>query len=100
MFGNEKTAEVVRALKYEGTATAQLITTRTGVAHSMVSDALKRLVQGGAVRALPKAGGSRSAQYYQPVAGPVWDALVAAVEALFQDTQDRDGSKTSPDALL
>lgn len=61
LFGNEKTAEIVRALKAEGTA-AQQITTRTGIAHSMVSDALKRLVQGGAARALPKAGGTRSAQ--------------------------------------
>jgi DNA-binding transcriptional ArsR family regulator len=94
LFGNEKTAEVVRALKAEGTATAQQITTRTGIAHSMVSDALKRLVQGEAVRALPKAGGSRSAQYYQPIDGHLWDALVAAVEALLQDAQLRDGSSS------
>jgi len=90
LFGNEKTAEVVRVLSAEGTATAQQIALKTGIAHSMVADALRRLVQGEAVRALPKVGGSRSAQYYQPIEGRLWSAVVAAVEALFQETRKRD----------
>jgi hypothetical protein len=77
------------ALRDEGVGTAQQITARTGIAHSMVRDALARLVQGGAVRALPKAGGTRSPQYYEPADGDVWPALVAAAEALFQEAQNQ-----------
>jgi hypothetical protein len=71
LFGNEKTVEVILALHGEGTATAQMIVVRTGIAHSMVRDAIGRLVEGGVVRALPKTGGTRSPQYYQPVGGQV-----------------------------
>jgi hypothetical protein len=89
LFGNEKTVEVVLALSSEGVATAQQLHTSTGIAYSMVRDALGRLVQGGAVRALPKAGHRRSAQYYQPVEGRVWDALVAAAQALQDEAREQ-----------
>jgi hypothetical protein len=89
LFGNEKTVEVVLALSSEGVATAQQIHASTGIAYSMVRDALGRLVQGGVVRALPKAGHSRSAQYYQPVEGRVWDALVAAAQALQDEAREQ-----------
>jgi hypothetical protein len=85
LFGNEKTVEVVIALQGEGTATAQMIVARTGIAHSMVRDAIGRLVEGGVVRALPKTGGTRSPQYYQPIGGPVWDALLATVQAVSRE---------------
>jgi ribosomal protein S25 len=85
LFGNEKTVEVVLALQGEGTATAQMIVARTGIAHSMVRAAAERLVEGGVVRALPKTGGTRSAQYYQPVGGRVWDTLLATVQAVSQE---------------
>lgn len=89
MLGNEKTVEVVLALKEEkDIATAQQLSARTGIAYSMVRDALGRLVQGGAITALPKTGHSRSAQYYQPVAGPVWNGLVAVAQALRAEAHD------------
>jgi hypothetical protein len=85
LFGNEKTVEVVLALQDEGTATAQIIVQRTGIAHSMVRDAIGRLVEGGIVRALPKTGGTRSPQYYEPIGGQVWDTFLAAVQAVSQE---------------
>jgi ribosomal protein S25 len=88
LFGNEKTVEVVLALQDEGTATAQMILARTGIGHSMVRDALGRLVEGGVVRALPKTGGTRSPQYYQPISGRVWDTLLATVQALSQEIRN------------
>jgi predicted HTH transcriptional regulator len=95
LFGNEKIAEVVVALNLEGTATAQQIHTTTRIAHSMIRDALGRLVQGGVVRALPKAGHSRSEQYYQPVEGNVWTALVTMTEALLHEVHDLAIRETS-----
>jgi hypothetical protein len=89
LFGNEKAVEVVLALSSEGIATAQQLQASTGIAYSMVRDALGRLVQGAVVIALPKSGHSRSAQYYQPVEGRVWDALVAAAQALQDETRER-----------
>jgi hypothetical protein len=87
LFGNEKTAEVVLALNDARLATAQQLSTSTGIAHSMVRNALARLVQGGAVRALPKTGHSRSEQYYQPVDDRLWGALVAVAEVLKEKQQ-------------
>jgi hypothetical protein len=88
LFGNEKITEVVVALNQEGTATAQQIHATTHIAHSMVRDALGRLVLGGVVKALPKLGHSRSEQYYQPVEGSVWNALVAMAQALMCEARD------------
>jgi hypothetical protein len=85
LFGNEKAAEVMLALNDEVVATAQQLHASTGIAYSLVRDALGRLVQGGAVTAIPRAGGSRSPQYYKPVEGPVWSALVAGAQALRQE---------------
>jgi hypothetical protein len=85
LFGNEKVVEVVLALNEEDLATAQQLHASTGIAYSMVRDALGRLVQGGAVRALPKTGHSRSPQYYQSIEGPLWEALVAGAQALRQE---------------
>lgn len=85
LFGNEKAVEVVIALNEQGVATAQELHASTGIAYSMVRDALGRLVQGGVVRALPKVGHSRSPQYYQPIEGPLWSALVAGAQALRQE---------------
>jgi GTP-sensing pleiotropic transcriptional regulator CodY len=82
LFGNEKTVEVVAALDEEGSATAQTIAARTGITHSLVRDALLRLTAGGAVRPLPRLGGSRSPQYYEPVNDDLWAALTAAARAI------------------
>lgn len=78
LFGNEKMAEVVVALAAEsGLATAQQVATRLRINHDLARKVLLRLVTAGVVRALPKEGGRRSAQYYEPVQGTAWDALLA-----------------------
>lgn len=88
LFGNEKIVEVVLALQAEGTATAQVIVMRTGIAHSMVRDALGRLVEGGVVRPLPKTGGSRSPQYYEPAGSRIWEILLALAQAVRDDVRN------------
>jgi hypothetical protein len=82
LFGNEKTVEVVLALNEEGTATAQIIATNTGIPHSLVRDALIRLVAGGVLLQVPRVGGSRSPLYYQPIPGSLWTAVLSAAEAV------------------
>jgi hypothetical protein len=82
LFGNEKTAEVVLALNEEGSATAQELAARTGIPHSLVRDALVRLVTGSAVHRVPRVGGSRSPLYYQPTPGKLWVAIVAAAQQI------------------
>jgi ribosomal protein S25 len=89
LFGNEKTVEVLLALEAEGIATAQMIAARTGVAHTLARDALKRLTAGGAIREIPRVGGSRSPLYYQPVEGKLWDSLLAAAGAVATLVRDR-----------
>ena len=54
----------------------------------MVRDAVGRLVEGGVVRALPKTGGTRSSQYYQPIGGQVWDTFLATVQAVSQEVRN------------
>jgi hypothetical protein len=101
LFGNGKTVEVVLALQDEGTATAQIIVQKTGIAHSMVRDAIGKLVEGGIVRALPKTGGTRSPQYYQPIAGQAWETFLAAVQAVPQEVHNvaaqGSGYRVTPD---
>ena len=93
LFGNEKAVEVILALNEEGAATAQMIADRTGISYSLARDALIRLGTGGAIRHLPRAGGSRSPLYYQPVAGDLWDALTAAARAVAETSRaDADQS--------
>lgn len=82
LFGNEKTVEVVLALDGEGTGTAQMIAARTGIPYSLTRDALIRLRVGGAIRQIPRVGGSRSPLYYEPVEGDLWRALTAAAHAV------------------
>jgi hypothetical protein len=65
-----------------------MIAARTGIAHSMIRAAVERLVEGGVVRALPKTGGTRSPQYYQPIGGQVWDTFLATVQAVSQEVRN------------
>lgn len=92
LFGNEKTVEVVLALHHEAPATAQIISAKTGIAHSLVRDALIRLTAGGAVQPLPRLGGSRSQQYYQPAEGDLWPALVSAAQAIVVTVSEQSRS--------
>jgi len=88
LFGNEKTVEVVLALDQEGAATAQMVAVRTGLAYSLARDALKRLSHGGAVREIPRVGGSRSSLYYEPIEGSLWKALTGASRAVAAQAKD------------
>jgi hypothetical protein len=58
-------------------------------------------VEGGIVRALPKTGGTRSPQYYEPIGGQVWDTFLAAVQAVSQEvynvTAEGSGHRVTPD---
>lgn len=91
LFGNEKTAETVLALDEEGAATAQVLAAKTGISYSLVRDALIRLTAGGAIRQLPRAGGSRSPLYYQPAPGDLWAALVKAARAIGNPSSESPG---------
>lgn len=83
LFGNEKFAEVIVALAAEeGAATAQQLSKSTGIDHSMVRSVLLRAATAGIVDALPRTGGSRSAQYYQPVASELWSTTTALAHAV------------------
>ena len=96
LFGNEKTVEVVLVLDAHGAATAQMTATQTGISYSLVRDALIRLAAGGALRQVPRVGGSRSPLYYQPVDGALWDALAAAARAVAagsQEDSDNDSAR-------
>lgn len=82
LFGNEKLVEVVVALaEQQGAATAQQLSRLTGVDHSLVRCVLLRAVNAGVVETLPRAGGSRSPQYYQPTDTELWRATLALAHA-------------------
>jgi ribosomal protein S25 len=95
LFGNEKAVEVLLALGEEGTATTQVVAAKTGISYSLARDALIRLSAGGAIRQLPRVGGSRSPLYYQPVRGVLWDALTVAARAVIEVSQERVGQETA-----
>jgi hypothetical protein len=78
IFGNEKFVEVVVALsEQQGAATAQQLSRVTGIDHSMVRSVLLRATTAEIVESLPRTGGSRSAQYYQPTDSELWRTTLA-----------------------
>jgi hypothetical protein len=83
LFGNEKVVEVVLAMERTDaphSVTAQDVSKATEIAHSLVRDVLVRLATSEILVAVPKVGGSRAAQYYQPRADFGWTQLVAIAE--------------------
>lgn len=60
-----------------GAATAQQLSKLTRIDHSMVRNVLPRAVAAKIADQLPRTGGSRSEQYYQPSPGDLWDATFA-----------------------
>jgi hypothetical protein len=83
LFGNEKAVEVILAMartEAPHSVTAQDVSKSTAIAHSLVRDVLVRLVASDVLIAVPKVGGSRAAQYYQPRADFAWSELVAIAE--------------------
>ena len=83
LFGNEKAVEVILAMartEAPHSVTAQDVSRATEIAHSLVRDVLVRLVASDVLVAVPKVGGSRAAQYYQPRADFGWTQLVAVAE--------------------
>ena len=85
LFNNEKMTEVLLALDAEhGAAHAQEISRRTGISHSLVRDVLVRLVAANVLRPLPKVGGSRGTQYYEPTDSELWRRLVEVASYVSQ----------------
>lgn len=83
LFGNEKVVEVILAMartEAPHSVTAQDVSRATGIAHSLVRDVLLRLVASDVLTAVPKVGGSRAAQYYQPKVDFGWTELKAMAE--------------------
>jgi predicted ArsR family transcriptional regulator len=100
LFGNEKLVEVVVALaEQRGAATAQQLSKDTGIDHSMVRSVLLRAVSAGVVETLPRTGGARSPQYYQPTDTDVWRATLALARAVAAST-DQDRRRAKPRAPL
>lgn len=92
VFGNEKFVEVLLALEgQQGAATAQQLSKVTGIDHSMVRSVLLRQVAGGLVDALPRSGGRRSPQYYQPADADRWDAAVRLAQNLAAQPANQRG---------
>lgn len=78
VFGNEKTVEVVMALAAAGgLARATDIVQSTGIAHGMVRPVLKRLLEAGALTAMPRRGGSRGELYFEVSNEGLWAAIHA-----------------------
>lgn len=78
VFGNEKTVEVVLALvAANGLARATDIVQSTGIAHGMVRPVLKRLLDAGALSAMPRRGGSRGELYFEIADHGLWEAVAA-----------------------
>jgi hypothetical protein len=100
LFGNEKTVEVILVLDAEGAATAQMVAAETRISYSLVRDALVRLAAGGAVRQIPRAGGSRSPLYYEPVTGDLWKALTTAARALTETAGQEHTPRTGNEESL
>jgi hypothetical protein len=86
IFGNDKFAEVVCALAgLGGIATAQQVSKRTLIDHSMVRDVLVRLADAGVVGRLPRAS-TRAAQYYEVITvNEHWDPLLRLATAICGD---------------
>jgi len=86
LFGNEKFAEVVVALAGQrGAATAQQLSKLTRIDHSLVRNVLLRAVAAKIVEPLPRTGGARSEQYYQPSTGELWNATCALARIVAGD---------------
>ena len=92
LFNNEKLVEIVLAVeKAAGVTHAQELSRATSISHSLVRAVLIKLVGAGALIALPKSGGARSTQYYQPIDGELWSALVALAKVI-ANRPDSDAS--------
>lgn len=97
LFGNEKLVEVVLALgAQQGAATAQQLSKQTGIDHSMVRSVLVRAAKAGVVETLPRVGGSRSPQYYEPTESALWRASLALAQAAATVTASRGASLRKP----
>jgi len=89
LFGNEKVAEVVMAIEASHVpCTAQELAVRTSIGHSMVRDVLVRMTTAGVLVALPKIGGTRSPQYYEPPDAEAWLHVVALARWLSLDRSE------------
>lgn len=87
VFGNEKTVEVVLALvAANGLARATDIVQSTGIAHGMVRPVLKRLLDAGALSAMPRRGGTRGELYFEIADDGLWRSIAATAAYIAPQT--------------
>lgn len=101
LFGNEKAVEVILAMarsEAPHSVTAQDVSKDIAVAHSLVRDVLVRLAASDVLIAVPKVGGSRAPQYYQPRPDFAWTELVAVAELV--ESRSITGSDEHPNSGL
>jgi len=83
VFGNEKTVEVLLAVEdAKGLARATDIVQSTGIAHGLVRPVLKRLLDAGALHAMPRRGGARGELYFEIGDPQLWGTMVATARHL------------------
>lgn len=76
LFGNEKVVELVLDMEGHLPTTAQMLSTRSGIAQNLVRAALLKLERAGVLCSLPRLG-SRSPLYFDVTPGPSgWSELV------------------------
>jgi len=97
IFGNEKTVEVILAVAAAGgLARATDIVQATGIAHGMVRPVLKRLLDAGAVTAMPRRGGSRGELYFEVSDRTLWTTLAATAAYLAGQSVDQERQAALP----
>jgi hypothetical protein len=83
-FGAEKFVEIVLAFAAErpGAVPLKDLAERTGVPRNLLNPVLARLVEMGALRQLPRIGGSRGAVHYDVADDGVWAGVLELARLL------------------
>lgn len=88
MFNNDKFVEVVLTLdRLGGTPTTTELARSIGISNDLVMKVLKRLIELGFVKGLPRTGGVRGPLPYEVQQGPPWRALAVLCETLAADNK-------------
>lgn len=97
VFGNEKTVEVLLAIQEaNGLARTADVVQSTGIAHGLVRPVLKRLLDAGALTAMPRRGGARGELFFEIGDERLWAAMLQTARYIIESTQDeaqRDPSR-------
>jgi hypothetical protein len=92
LFGNEKVVELVLEMEGHLPTTAQMLSSRTGIAQNLVRAALLKLERAGVLMSLPRLG-SRSPLYFDVAPGPSgWSELAILCRQIVAEAE-RDLSR-------